>query len=225
MRFGSEDTERRAITCRSFVANKRWVDVGSGAGAILTALAPVTAEVAAVEPQALARTELERSAWVVYSDIASLPESHFDVVTLFHVFEHFTEPLDTLRQLRSKLAEGGTLLVEVPHANDFLITFFELEDFRRFAFTSEHLILHTRNSLCVFLANAGFSNITISGVQRYPLANHLHWLAGKGRRGHLAWGQLRTPQLDAAYAEMLASLDMTDTLMAVATKSVEEHRT
>jgi SAM-dependent methyltransferase len=215
-RFGCADTERRTRTCRDFVINSRWVDVGSGAGAILKGLAPFALETAAVEPQMLARAELERSGWTVYPDVSRLPEAHFDCATLFQVFEHFVQPLSALRILRTKLADGGRILLEVPHARDFLITFFQLEAFRRFVFTSEHLILHTRDSLRILLEEAGFSEIVISGIQRYPLANHLHWLAGMGRRGHLRWGQLRTPELDIAYEGMLASLDMTDTLIATA---------
>ena len=33
--------------------------------------------------------------------------SDFDIVTLFHVFEHFTEPLDELRSIFKKIVSGG----------------------------------------------------------------------------------------------------------------------
>jgi 2-polyprenyl-3-methyl-5-hydroxy-6-metoxy-1,4-benzoquinol methylase len=39
----------------------------------------------------------------------------FDLVVLSHVLEHLCEPDQVLRQLRSLLAEGGLLLVEVPN--------------------------------------------------------------------------------------------------------------
>jgi len=110
------------------------------------------------------------------------------------------------------------LIVEVPHANDFLISFLNLQAFKEFTFWSEHLILHTRQSLEIFLREAGFKNIRIQGFQRYPLANHLHWLAKGKAGGHKHWHHLQTDELNRAYASMLASLDKTDTLIAVAEK-------
>jgi hypothetical protein len=105
----------------------------------------------------------------------------------------------------------------VPHAKDFLISFLDLDVFKSFTFWSEHLILHTRDSLKIFLESAGFSNICIKSYQRYPLANHLHWLAKGKPGGHIVWDYLRTAELDTAYANMLAKIDISDTLIAVAT--------
>lgn len=111
---------------------------------------------------------------------------------------------------------GAKLVIEVPHANDFLLSFLALKEFYEFTFWSEHLILHTRKSLNRFLECAGFNNVSIEGFQRYPLANHLYWLARGKPGGHVQWRQLRSHDLDLAYANILKSLDMTDTLLAVA---------
>ena len=80
------------------------------------------------------------------------------------------------------------------------------------------MLLHTKESLNTFLNLAGFSNIAISGFQRYPLANHLYWLTHGKPGGHVAWKQLRTANLDAAYSDMLSGIDKTDTLIAIAEK-------
>ena len=37
-------------------------------------------------------------------------------------------------------------------------------------------------------------------------------------RGHIAWNHLNTPALKQAYADMLAKLDQTDTLIAIGEK-------
>jgi len=137
---------------------------------------------------------------------------------MFHVFEHFTDPIKELIDIKGKMQKGGKLFVEVPHANDFLISFAKLDEFKAFTFFSEHLILHTRSSLKVFLKKAGFSNIHIFGVQRYPLANHLHWLIKKAPNGHIIWNHLRNANIDKAYSELLSDFDMTDTLVAIAEK-------
>ena len=214
---GYEDARRRFEQFSKVVANKKWIDVGTGAGGILDLLSAVARETLAVEPQEKARQSLIEAGYRVFPSVEELPGGDFEVATLFHVFEHLTDPVGTLELLRSKMAPGAKLIVEVPHAKDFLLSFLDLEAFKSFTFWSEHLILHTRNSLTLFLEKAGFSNISVEGCQRYPLANHLYWLAKAKPGGHLAWDHLRTFALDTAYADMLSRLDNTDTLIAVAT--------
>ena len=213
---GREDDERRAARFRHAIRGRRWLDVGTGAGGILDLLVPLASETRAVEPQPAAREALRACGYVVHPTLDEAQDGHAEVVTLFHVLEHLVEPVAALGTIRAKMAPGGELVVEVPHANDFLLSFLESEEFKAFTLWSEHLVLHTRRSLAAFLERAGFRDVAVTGCQRYPLANHLHWLARKRPGGHLAWKQLRTPELDAAYARMLDDLDMTDTLVATA---------
>ncbi len=213
---GDEDLLRREKELRRIVANKRWLDVGTGAGAILDRVGPVAAEIAAVEPQREIRSELKDLGYAVYEDIASVPDRSFDVITMYHVLEHMIRPLDALKDLRKKLKTKGRIIVEVPHAKDFLVSYLELEVFKDFTFWSEHLVLHTRQSLGAFLGASGFTNIVVKGCQRYPLVNHLYWLSKGAPGGHIKWAELQLPALDEAYASMLASLDLTDTLVGYA---------
>lgn len=213
-----EDDHRRAECFRSDIANRKWLDIGTGAGGILDLLGPIALETAAVEPQEGPRKALSQRGYQVYQDISSVRDASFDVITMFHVFEHVVQPMEMLEQVSGLLRTGGRVIVEVPHANDFLISTLDVDAFKAFTFWSEHLMLHTRQSLQTFLTHAGFQNITIQGIQRYPLANHLHWLAKQKPGGHAAWGYMRTSALEHAYADMLAKLDQTDTLIAIAEK-------
>jgi hypothetical protein len=65
---------------------------------------------------------------------------------------------------------------------------------------------------------AGFRNICVKGVQRYPLSNHMHWLVKNKPGGHFDYSYLETTRLLNAYEEMLASIDQTDTLLLIAEK-------
>lgn len=214
---GHEDAQRRFVQFKNIIANKKWIDIGTGAGGILDLLSPIASETMAVEPQERARNSLIELGYKVFSSVNDVPCTDIEVATLFHVFEHLTDPVETLEILRNKMLQGAKVIIEVPHAKDFLISFLDLESFKSFTFWSEHLILHTRDSLRVFLEKAGFPNISIRGYQRYPLANHLHWLAKGKPGGHIVWDHLRTSMLDMAYSDMLAQIDNTDTLIAVAT--------
>ena len=82
----------------------------------------------------------------VHASIEDAEQNFFDVVTMFHVFEHLKNPIETLKSIRGKMAIGAKIIIEVPHANDFLISFLDNDKFKSFTFWSEHLILHTRKS-------------------------------------------------------------------------------
>lgn len=213
-----EDDSRRKEQFLPMISNKSWMDVGTGAGGILDLLKPYAECVVAVEPQQRSLDSLKSLNYEAYSDIADVPFNEFDVITLFHVFEHLTDPLDLLKTAYDKLKVGGKIIIEVPHANDFLFTQLELEEFKKFTFWSEHLVLHNRWSLIAFLEKANFKNPIVSGFQRYNLANHLYWLKEKRPGGHIKWSMMATNQLDTAYANMLQSIDKTDTLIAIAEK-------
>jgi len=216
--IGIEDILRRYKLLQNIVVNSRWLDIGTGSGGILDKLSGLASETYAVEPQKIASENLKKLGYGVFPNIESVTETEIDVVTLFHVFEHLTSPLDDLKLIYNKMSNQGKIYIEVPHAKDFLISFFEHESFKKFTFWSEHLILHTRQSLTCFLENAGFEDVVVTGCQRYPLANHLHWLSENKPGGHKKWDFLRTFELDSAYSQMLGQLDKNDTLIATAVK-------
>ena len=220
MNKGLEDLEFRVEQVLPVVTNKKWLDVGTGLGAIVGRLKLVATEVHAVEPQQeVLRNHLNAMGLKqIYSSIEDAPDDYYDVITLFHVFEHVPDPLAFLESARKKLVPGGQLICEVPHARDFLLSFLKLEAFKKFTLWSEHLILHTRGSLDAFLRAAGYSDIVIKGHQRYPLANHLYWLSKHQPDGHTVWGVLREKSLEKEYSALLDKLDMTDTLFAWAQK-------
>jgi 2-polyprenyl-3-methyl-5-hydroxy-6-metoxy-1,4-benzoquinol methylase len=213
-----EDDTRRAQQFQSQVCNKRWLDFGTGAGGILDLLSEKAAETFAVEPQNEIRQYLVSQGYQVVENCEFLRDDYFDIITLFHVYEHLINPVEVLKTLKSKLKSGGKIIVEVPHARDFLIDFLDLDSFKKNTFWSEHLILHTRESLAAFISASGFTEILIQGFQRYPLANHLYWLSQGKPGGHHEWNYLRNVDLDAAYSSLLTQIDKTDTLIAFCKK-------
>ena len=54
----TEDSTRRYNTLFSQFINKKWLDIGTGAGGILDLIKPITSQTWSVEPQNKARTEL-----------------------------------------------------------------------------------------------------------------------------------------------------------------------
>ena len=210
------DTTRRMHAIKGWVDGSCWLDVGTGEGALLEALKASAKSAEAIEPNVRTRTELVSRGHLVYPSAGDAPAAHYDLITLFHVLEHFPNPLDELKSLRRLLKSGGRIIIEVPHAKDFLLGFLKLDSFKDFTLWSQHLLLHTRQSLTRFLEASGYRDIEVTGIQRHPLANHLYWLA-KGRPGgHDHWSELLNNELDSAYTALLVDLDATDTLVAEA---------
>lgn len=213
-----EDDERRCDKFKGIILNKKWLDIGAGVGGALIKLSPYASETHAVEPQIEAYNNLLSLGYQSYRKTEEAPKEYFNVVTLFHTLEHFTDQIAELETIKKVMAKNAKIIIEVPHANDFLISFLDCEPFKKATFWSEHLILHTRISLEIILKKVGFRNITVSGIQRYPLSNHLHWLSKGKPGGHRIWSELRTKELDNEYEKMLSRLDKTDTLIAQAQK-------
>lgn len=146
-------------------------------------------------------------------------QATYDVVTLFHVLEHLPDFRGELRKIYARLKDGGCVVVEVPHARDFLLDRLCSEKFKQFTLWSQHLVLHVRDSLRRALMDVGFKNVQIEGVQRYGISNHMGWLANGLPGGHKSsLSCLETPELVAAYAMAMSKIDANDTLVAIATK-------
>ena len=96
----------------------RMLDIGCGNGATLKAFRQLR------PAWSLVGTELNEKYRASIEAVAGNEGFHagapqaipgeFDLVSMIHVLEHVIEPLDFLSKLRSKLAAGGILLVEVP---------------------------------------------------------------------------------------------------------------
>jgi len=211
------DTERRVSSFHPFYFGRKVVDFGCGSGNFLRSVHPATSSAFGVELQRSCNEALNRDGIPCFSDISQIPGT-IDTACMFHVLEHLPDPLKVLSELHSILEpDEGTLIVEIPNANDFLISQLQCESFINFSLWSQHLVLHTRDSLHKLLSAAGFVDIRITGVQRYGLANHLTWLSeGKpgGHRGPLAF--FENADLSMAYQSALAAQDSTDTLVAIA---------
>ena len=98
-------------------AGLRLLEVGPGLGDFLVLARDAGADILGAEMDGLYAdfAERERRLPIIRTHIEALDEHRtFDVIALFHVLEHLEDPKHTLAVLRTRLAAGGRLLIEVP---------------------------------------------------------------------------------------------------------------
>ena len=211
-----EDGRRRATQFKKILNKKDILDFGCGWGEFLKNIKNYKS-LSGIElrKECINHIKLNIKKISITDDI-NYYKKKFDIITMFHVLEHIPYQVNTLKILKSKLKKGGKIVIEVPHAEDFLILQNELKKFRDFTFWSEHLILHTCKSLKTVLIEAGFKKINIQFYQRHNFSNHLGWFLKRKPDGHNIYKKMVNKKLNQSYCENLKELGQTDTLIAVA---------
>ena len=130
---------------KAVITSRDVLDFGSGGGGFMRRAQTVARTVSGVEPERRVH-EHQRDALTLHRSIDSA-DSSYEVITAFHVLEHLPDPRATLSALGARLAEHGRLVVEVPNADDALLTLFDNEPFQRFTYWSQHLFLFNADTL------------------------------------------------------------------------------
>ncbi len=209
-----QDDSRRFEFLKNSISNKTILDFGSGNGGFLNLSKELALDVCGVELEVAVKSYYEKEEIKL---IKSLDEckNKYDLITSFHVIEHLKDPINILGKLKDLLYDDGTIIIEVPNANDALLSIYNSESFSHFTYWSCHLYLFTSFTLELLAKKAGLKVEFIKHIQRYPLSNHLYWLSNNKPGGHEKWGSfIDSSELSNAYENQLASLQATDTIIA-----------
>lgn len=210
------DDQRRFEQLKALLPNKRVLDFGAGAGGFLLKAKSLASNVVGIELEKRVLDYWQGQLSMVSSieEASALSGGGYDIITAFHVVEHLPDPREVLKKLGMMLKSDGRMIIEVPSADDALLTLYDCDAFQRFTYWSQHLYLFTASTLATLIKQAGLRVVSIQHYQRYPLSNHLHWLSKSKPGGHQRWSFLDNPAMNHAYAEVLASIGKTDTLIA-----------
>jgi len=213
------DATRRFDDFKHLCDGKAILDFGCGEGIFLQKMKGLASQVIGIELQETFLSNLAANGIHAHNTLGEISDESLDVIFLFHVFEHLPKPLETLEELRKKLRKGGLLILEVPHANDFLLSFLKIDSFKKFTLWSQHLVLHTKESIKAMLDWGKFNDIKVEGVQRYPLSNHIHWIHSDEPGGHFKEvAAIDSKNLHQTYEASLDKINATDTIVAYGSK-------
>jgi cyclopropane fatty-acyl-phospholipid synthase-like methyltransferase len=176
--------------------------------------------VSGLEPEDNARKDCLKENAEIFASAEEIQglDRKFDLVTLFHVVEHFYTPFLELSRVYELLNPGGYLIIETPNSQDALLTKYKSKAFSEFTYWSHHPMLHSSNSLVKLLEKSGFELVESTSVQRYRLSNHLYWLSMGQPGGHVIWDRAFSETTEASYREDLVRKGLADTIWCVARK-------
>ena len=106
------------FVAKGLTESARVLDVGCGRGVMLSAMADLGFEVHGTDISELATQGVDSRAEIrIAANLsdALYPESFFDVVVIWHVLEHLTNPRETLEEVHRVLRPGGRIVVAVPN--------------------------------------------------------------------------------------------------------------
>ena len=207
------DDERRFKAVYDYARDKDVCDFGCGFGGFLSRIKSAAKSAYGVEAGRCERGYLKSINLRAESKLENY-KFKFDVITLFHVFEHLAEPKDWLNKFAEYLKPNGYLFIEVPNANDALLSLYNCKAFADFTYWSAHLYLYNEESLSNLIAeNNNFEIEEIKQVQRYNLANHLGWICKGSVGGDEINKIINSEELNSAYATVLAKNKLCDTLL------------
>ena len=150
-----------------------------------------------VELESRLRSHFQNHGLTVYQNVSKIPKNirgeGYNIITMFHVLEHIPDPRSILIELSEMLADAEQIIVEVPNANDALLTLYQSEAFSHFTYWSYHLFLYTAKTLQMLFDQMNLKVNYIKQIQRYPLSNHLYWLVNGKPGGHQKWHFLDSP--------------------------------
>jgi len=211
---GMYEAERRF---RQLPQTLNALEIGSGAGSFIyyaTNDSPRKIDITGIEPDEASRSFLEQNYGIyLYRGLGTLPAGEkYDMIVMFHVLEHLSDPVGFLERLKYRLKPCGKIVVEVPNADDIML---RKDSYRKeYFYQKAHLWYFTSDTLQKVFQKAGLQ-VEINHIQRYNLRSHLRWTFQNRSNGDGNEEDLKQSVISRLYSKMLTGTGRSDTLWAI----------
>ncbi len=145
------------VWCRDRQQQPRTLDIGASSGEFVFLMRSIGFDATGIEPhQGYATYARQCLGLTIHNgtlqrQLQELRDDKFDLISMFHVFEHLVDPLPTLQRLKTMLSPQGMICIEVPDATRFTSP--------RYMFFRAHTLYFTALTLQQTLETAGFEVI------------------------------------------------------------------
>ncbi len=204
-----QDDLRRVEYLKKIIKNKDILDFGTGNGGFLMYAQKYANSVFGCDLDKSLMAHYKQNNLIVKNSIDEYNQT-FDIITMFHVLEHIENPEPVLKKLKEYLKPDGKLIIEIPNAEDALLTLYKSEAFKNFTYWSCHLYVYNDKNIKKVLSPI-FKINKIEYIQRYPYTNHIGWLKDKKAGGHKKYKTNKI--INFLYTLFLKITKKTDTIM------------
>jgi SAM-dependent methyltransferase len=155
----------------------RALDIGCGKGEFAIALQEKGFECAGIDmkPRVIShlQTHFPQIVWrcALTSDLAPMPE-RFDVLTMYHVLEHISDPRAALGTVKALANPGALIVIEVPHAGGWAA---RLKGPRWHYYKVDHVSYFRGSDLLRLAADLGLTVLDIRGYQHFSYPQSVLW--------------------------------------------------
>lgn len=155
----------------------RVLDIGCGKGELALALHEKGFECSGVDmkPDAISylRTHCPQVSWhcIATGALAALGK-HFDVLTLYHVFEHVADSRATLATVKALANPGGLIVIEVPNVGGLEA---RLKGRRWHYYKADHVNYFRESDLRRLAAELDLTVLGVRGYQHFSYPQNIVW--------------------------------------------------
>lgn len=166
-------SKRKILNIEKFKKGGKLLDIGCGTGDFLSQMKDRDYDVCGIDVSLQAcKIARKKGLKIYHNDLIKhhFPAKSFDIITLWHVFEHLYNPSETLKEIKRILKDDGLLIMETPNIDCFSFKIFKGYHFH--LDSPRHLHHWNENSMKQILNKNGFIvNKTEYPVFNFPLSS------------------------------------------------------
>ena len=201
--------------------DKKFVDVGCGAGIVLDTVRGLASEVVGIEPNKEFGESLEARGIAWFETASQAFHTHsgkFDFALSSQVIEHVLEPTVFVADVAKLLKPNGIAVISTPNLDDILLKL-AFESFAQHFYRTQHRWMFNKKSLVDCITYAGLEILGVRFIHRYGFTNALKWISGNPK-DFIAHDVTKDISLDTFWKCWLETNEKSDNIVIICRKPI-----